>query len=318
MSRIQLLAAVGNPRFADDAGNPTESGDFSPTMPDSIQKIALSQALLLVLAVAGCGGDTDVTLSFEASVAGAPVSCSTSYVSLGTLDATAQLADARMFISAIELRDSDDTWVELALDDSEWQHQGVVLLDFEDGTGACADSGTAQTNKVVTGTVPDGSYDAVRYQVGVPFALNHNDNATAPAPFNVPGMFWTWRGGYKFVRADWMVSGGAVARWNVHVGSTGCVSGAPTEAPAQPCARGNSASVELTPFDIDTDVLAIDLAALIAGANITQNAADPPGCMSSPGEPDDCTPVFAALGIDFASGSCTNDCLGLTVFTMSR
>ena len=61
--------------------------------------------------------------------------------------------------------------------------------------------------------------------------------------------------------------------------------------------------------------MSIDLAALVSEADITTNSAEtPPGCMSSPMEPDDCTPVFGALGLDFANGTCVGDCDGQSVF----
>lgn len=280
----------------------------------------LSVVAVFLFIAAGCGGDdsTDVELAFEANVAGSAVSCSTSYTNLGTSNASAQLADARLFVSGLQLRDQDGNWVAVELDESPFQHQDVALLDFEDGTAACADSGTSEINKVVTGTVADGTYDAVRYDIGVPFALNHNNNATATAPLNVPGMFWTWQGGYKFVRVDWAVTGGVIPRWNVHIGSTMCASNAPTEAPTEACARGNLASVELTDFDPATDTLDIDLSALVASSDIALNSTDtPPGCMSSPGEPDDCTPVFAALGMNFGDGACAESCNGQTTFSVA-
>ena len=283
----------------------------------------LSGSLLLALAslVPGCGGDDDpisATLKLEANVAGAALACG-SYSNVGSAGAEVELADARMFLSAFELRNADGEYVALELDqDSSFQHQNVALLDFENGTGSCADSGTPETNTEITGTLPAGTYDALRFQVGVPFELNHNDSATAPAPFNVPGMFWTWQGGYKFVRVDWLVTGGAVARWNVHIGSTGCTSGAPTEAPGEPCSRTNAAAVELDQFDMDADSVQIDLASIVAGADVTLNTADtPPGCQSNPGEPNECGSVFTALGLDFDNGKCVDGCKGQAVFGMA-
>lgn len=254
------------------------------------------------------------TLTFDATVAGAAVSCDADYT-LGSTGVSAKLADARLFVSGIELRQAESgDWVPLAVDDSDWQHEDVALIDFEDGTGACADSGTSETNVTVTGTRPHGAVDGVRFQVGIPFALNHLDSATAPAPLNAPGMFWAWQGGYKFVRVDFAPVQGDVPRWNVHVGSTGCESSAPTEPPKSECAKPNLATIELD-LDVDTDVIGIDLAALVDAADIESNVAkSPPGCMSSPTEAADCGEVFASLGLDFASGSCTDNCADQAVF----
>src|SRR5436190_5827018 len=50
--------------------------------------------------------------------------------------------------------------------------------------------------------VPEGTYDAIRFTVGVPANLNHADPAQFPPlhPLNpsVNGMHWNWQGGYVF------------------------------------------------------------------------------------------------------------------------
>ncbi|MHC4837805.1 MAG: MbnP family copper-binding protein [Planctomycetota bacterium] len=252
------------------------------------------------------GGDVrQIALSFAARVGDAPAACGPTYAELGADGSEATLADARFFVSGVELRDADGTWVQMALDqDSLWQYEDVALLDFEDGTGPCADSGTAEQNDRVVGTVPAGTYDAVRFDVGVPYALNHVDSAAAPPPLNAAGMFWVWRGGYKFIRVDFVPTAGVVPRWNVHIGSTGCMSAAPTTPPDTPCGRPNAARVELGGLDPDTSTVAVDLAALVAGAPLETNVEDsPPGCMSNPDEAEDCDAVFTNLGVDFASGA---------------
>jgi len=272
--------------------------------------------LLLVLAAA-CSGATNeevvptqaVTLTFAGVVGSEPAACGVSY-DLGGV--TAELADARLFVSEVALR-VDGEWSPVTLDDTDWQQADLALLDFEDGTAGCADSGTAETNDTLTGAVAEGStIDGIRLSVGIPFASNHLDSATAPAPLNTPGMFWTWQAGYKFVRIDWMVEG--AERWNVHLGSTGCVSDAPTKAPAEACSAPNRAIVELN-VDPTAEAVTIDLAELVAGADLAFNVVDsPPGCMSSPTEGDDCEPVFANLGLDFATGECVSDCTDQGVF----
>ena len=276
---------------------------------------------MLPLCLFACGDDDGddgprtLSATFNATVGGAAVSCSTMYSGLGVTSTTAQIADARMFLSGVEVRNGAGEWVEMALEESVWQRDGVALLDFEDGSGACADSGTPSTNDTLTGEVPAGTYDGIRFQVGIPFALNHNDNATAPAPFNVPGMFWNWRGGYKFLRVDWMVPGGAVPRWNVHIGSTGCVADAPTTAPVAECGRGNAATIELTGMDPDAEMVDIDLSALVASADLlADTSSTPPGCQSNPMEPNECSAVWTALGLSFDTGVCVGNCAGQTVF----
>ena len=303
---------------------------------ESFRLLALAELIGIscLLSILGCGGsnnaETAVQLKFRPMVGEQEAACGTAYSQMGTGSSAVELADARLFISSIALRHkSDSTWHMVNLDASIWQSGGiggVVLLDFEDGTGACADSGTNETNRVITATVTltevDPVFDGIRFNVGIPFVENHVDAALTPAPFNVPGMYWTWQGGFKFVRVDWQVadlSGNNTtpSRWNVHVGSTGCESAAPTTAPSTACTRSNMARVELTDFDTTIDEVNIDLAQLIVGANLDGNTPDsPPGCMSNPGEPNDCTAVFDSLGLDFMTGACIDDCSNQTIFSL--
>lgn len=257
----------------------------------------------------------DVALAFAATIDGEAVSCAGSFP-VGQDLVSAQVADARLFVSAVELRNAEGDWIAVDLEqDGMWQVENVALLDFEDGTGACADSGTPELNASVVGTLPEGTYDAVRFDVGVPFELNHVDNTTAPAPLNAPGMFWTWQGGYKFVRVDFMDTANGIGRWNTHIGSTACASDAPVVAPAEPCGHPNRPTITLEGVSVDGTV-DLDLAALLAGTDLYTDTPDtPPGCMSSVMEPDDCTATFASLGLDFATGICpSGDCSGQTVF----
>ncbi len=74
--------------------------------------------------------------------------------------------------------------------DGVWQHEDVALLDFENKAGACA-NGTVELNTSVRGTVPAGTRSSgLRFKLGVPFALNHANAATAPSPLNLTAMFW--------------------------------------------------------------------------------------------------------------------------------
>lgn len=261
----------------------------------------------LVLLFAGCsGGPVDVMIPVEALFAGSAVRCGMDLTLPG--GATGEFADARVFLSNVEMQNTDGAWVSVDLTPSDWQNDNVVLLDFEDGTAGCSDSGTPETNGSIVGTLPAGEYTGLRFDIGVPFQQNHVNNATEPAPMNAPGMFWTWQGGYKFVRVDFLVDGDPGTRWNVHVGSTACVSDAPVDAPATACDRPNRASLEIATVG-PTSGLSLDLQALVSTVDLAQNSAEtPPGCMSSPMEPLDCIDTFASLGLDFSSGACVSGC----------
>ena len=259
-----------------------------------------------------CGDDEvtslveDVNITFEARVGAENVSCERDYSFVGTSTTTytAQLADARLFLSNFQLRSSSDgSWIPLSLVQNRWQYQGVALLDFENKAGACADSGTVETNSVVTATVASGTYDRIRFDVGIPFELNHGDFNNSPAPLNEPGMFWVWRLGHKFVRIDWLVSSGQIPRWNVHIGSTACNSATPQSPPSELCGRPNIATVEADFYGFSNQAFAVDLKALVNGVDLSLNTPDTPtGCQSSPAEPLDCAAVFTNLGLDFSTG----------------
>src|SRR5690606_37806949 len=130
----------------------------------------------------------------------------------------------------------DDGGNEVAVtltDDDLWQDDSVALLDFEDASMGCAANGTTETNSTVVGTVPEGTYTGVVFELGVPFEKNHQDVAAADAPLSVGAMFWVWQGGFKFVRIDMIDADGMAPDngWNLHLGSTGCMSPAPAVPP---------------------------------------------------------------------------------------
>jgi uncharacterized repeat protein (TIGR04052 family) len=274
-----------------------------------------------VCALCACQGDDDdssaqpVTLQFDALVGGEPADCGTTYTNVGIADSSVQLGDARMFVSGVEARDGSGNWTALSLDDTApWQGNGVALLDFEDGSGSCSESGTSETNRVITGSLPAGDYSGLRFVIGVPFEQNHLDGATVQAPLDSPGMYWSWQSGFKFLRVDFLLAD--ATRWNVHIGSTQCASASPVTAPASECGRVNASTIELDAFNFDSDSIALDLRALVASADLSQNTSNTaPGCMSQPDEAGDCTPTYAALGLAFDTGACTDACSGQRVFS---
>ncbi|MGC6514191.1 MAG: MbnP family copper-binding protein [Myxococcota bacterium] len=273
-------------------------------------------SLLVLLAACGPPSERAVVLPVTFLIGDVEAACGDD-VTAGLQPDPAQLADARLYLSDIELRASTGEWLTLPLDaTSDWQTDRVVLLDAEDATGACSDSGTVETNLQVQGRIGDGTYDAIRFNVGLPFDLNHLDNATAPSPLNTQGMYWAWQAGYKSVRVDWVMADTPSTRFNVHLGATECASAGATVAPQEPCGRPNLPRITLDAFDPWADGLTVHLDELVAGSALDANTpSTPPGCMSDPLEGDDCVPVFDALGLDFDAGECAEDCDGQRVFT---
>lgn len=272
-------------------------------------------ALAVSLACAAACSDDETTatreveIRFDALVGGAAAACGTDYTDIGASGATMRLQDLRFYVSDVQLITAGGDVYEVELeDDGTWQGQGVALLDFEDGSAECGANGNSETRDVVRGTVVEGDYSALRFTLGIPSALNHQDTAAAPAPFNLGAMFWVWQTGYKFLRVDMMTEvNGAPAAWNIHLGSTGCESAAPTTAPATACSKPNRPTYTFEGFDPDTDTVAFDLAELLDGVDIAADTPDTsPGCMSNPGDVAECTTLFTNMGIDFASGGASS------------
>ena len=276
-----------------------------------------------------------VTIRFQGVVGDAPFACGQKYDGVGTTGATVLPSDFRFYVSEVSLLDEAGNAVPVTLEqDGRWQHQNVALLDFENKQGPCA-NGTEETREVVVGTVPAGSYAGLRFTLGVPFDLNHQDATLAASPMNLTSLFWTWQGGYKFFRVDLEPDrmgmgpmaapkpeghmaakpeghaakpeagtghGGASSGWAIHLGSTGCQSAGMMQAPAD-CANPNRAAVELAPFDPAASVVVADLRALLAVTNVEANQPETAfGCMSGPND-GDCTGIMAAFGVPFGGAS---------------
>ncbi len=269
----------------------------------NLQLIAAFAGLLL--ASTGCGEDAGspddpnaqtraVTLNFAGVIGDQAFGCGQSYEGIGATSSTLTLQDFRLYISDVRLVAADGSEVPVALDqETPFQTEDLALLDFEDGSGGC-ESGTAEINTRITGEVPEGDYTGLRFVLGVPFDLNHGDAALAPSPLNLSSMFWSWNGGYKFLRVD-ARSAGLPDGLRLHLGSSGCDMNG--DGAVTGCANPNRPEVTLAAFDVDADTVKVDIAALLAGSDIDANAADtPPGCMSTL-EDADCGPIFESLGL---------------------
>lgn len=263
----------------------------------------------------GAPDDLQIELQFGAAVGDQDVACGQQYDNIGSLDTTVEIQDFRFYVSAIELLDGQGNAAPLVLEqDGLWQYEDVALLDFEDGTGLCLDAGTAELNDTVIGTVPAGDYVGVRFILGVPFELNHQDVGMAPSPLNVPSMFWTWQGGYKFARVDLRNDNPDGDSWFWHQGSTGCMSVGPEQPPTEPCTRSNRLPVEFDAFDWQTQTIVLDIGMMLDGVDVSQNTPmTAPGCMSAPDDPQ-CMELFPKLGLSLDTGACASDCADQQVF----
>lgn len=256
-------------------------------------RIALA---LLIFGVSACGQAAQpVSITFHGKVGQQTFACGQSYAGLGTTATAAKLSDFRLYVHDVRLIDSAGAEQPVALDqDALWQYENVALLDFEDKTSPC--DGTAATNSTIHGSAASGSgsYAGLRFVLGVPAALNHENQATAPAPLNYTSLFWTWQDGYKFMRTEGKTVGAGSAVM-FHLGSTGCVKDGSGQTQ---CQTPNTAAIELAGFNPQKNSVAVDLAALFAGSDLSQDMM----CMSEPGSAA-CSAIFARLGLPFAGAA---------------
>jgi uncharacterized repeat protein (TIGR04052 family) len=244
----------------------------------------------------GTGGAAMVAVKipFEARVGATPFTCTGTYPAVGTAATDIVLSDFRFYVHDVKLHQKGGADVAVELDqDGLWQYKNLALLDFEDKTGSCS-NGTKETNLMIHGMVPEGTYDGISFKLGVPFDLDHADVATAPSPLNLSGLYWDWNGGYKFLRIDAAPSAGGAA-FLLHIGSTGCV-GDIANGGITSCKRPNVADVALTGFDPTKSKVVVDYAAVVAGSDLSKNVGGPPGCLSGATDPE-CAEIFQRLGM---------------------
>lgn len=104
--------------------------------------LALFVAVSAPLGVARAGQDDrgdkqQVAIRFSLAAGGNPVRCGQDISGLGTGGRSAQLRDARLYISAVAFNDAAGRKVRIELDQNDWRYANVALLDFEDKTGRC-------------------------------------------------------------------------------------------------------------------------------------------------------------------------------------
>jgi uncharacterized repeat protein (TIGR04052 family) len=268
-------------------------------------------ALLSWLAVAaflqGCddGAGEDgpapfsLDLAFGAVVGPEPFACGRTYMGLGATDSSWEPIDLRFFVSEPTLRSSDGIETPLRIVEVEgWQTQGVALVDLEDGTGRCTAGtpGTRSRVSVESDAAPAGNPPFVLgFTLGVPFSINHQEPAQALPPLDTSNLSWGRWSGYLFTKVEGQTPRG---RFEVHVGSTGCeASGNEISS----CLRPNRARVELDGFTPATSTITLDLAALLADANLATGTGSSIGCASDALDAD-CTAVMGHIGIDTTTG----------------
>ncbi|MEQ1535969.1 MAG: MbnP family copper-binding protein [Burkholderiaceae bacterium] len=280
---------------------------------------AITSAALAVLMV-GCVStqphsatttSQPIALQFAAQINGQAFECGKSYSNIGMTKSTITPSDFRFYVSNVSVINAKGESIPVKLaQDGVWQLEDIALLDFENGKGPCR-NGTAATNAAIRGSVPVGDYRGVKFEIGVPFNRNHGDSTVAPAPLNSTALFWTWQGGYKFIKFDAASSGrnapnapadtnggGNASGFSVHLGSTVCAAPSRTSAPSA-CQNSNRIMINFDKFDLANGVIVADMGTVLAKANVDVNATGTsPGCMSFLKDAD-CPPVMGALGLPY-------------------
>ena len=198
--------------------------------------------LVPVLVLCACGpSDQRVEVAFAAVVGSAALRCDQTYAGLGTQATSASFTDVRFFVHDVTLVDAKGTREPLKLEqDGKHQLDAVALVTFCGGTA----------NTKVVGRVPMGfTATAVEFDLGFPEAKNHLDASTAKAPLNEPGMWWSWTGGFKFLRADLKVP----SVYYLHLGASGCT-GEPSV--GYRCQAANLAHVRVESLTVTADFAA--------------------------------------------------------------
>ena len=223
----------------------------------------------------------------------------------GTGTAPGQLG---FYVAGLRLVTARGDAVPVRLDEKPTQSQaeGVALVVW---SGDCAQSANVAAksaevcNSVVTGQVPSARYQALGFELGVPFERNHANPLTAPAPLNVASMFWTWQTGYKFLRLDLGTD------WSFHLGSTGCIAESAVR-PPESCRQPNRATIRLPAAAAFEGVVVVDLARLLTGLDtaLAEN------CVEAYGKRGECRQLLTRLGIDADTGRCIDHCVGQTLF----
>lgn len=250
-----------------------------------------------------------VSIPFEAVSGSTPIACGTTLTGLGSAATSASVQDFRYYIHDVRLVKADGTSTPLTLDQNSHQFENVALIDHTGG--ACDASPGASLGSTVTGTIPNNgsSYSALRFTLGVPETLNHQNQVAMPSPLNLAKLWWSWAGGYKHATLEVKPVGGitrpadpafTATTFNIHLGSTSCRNSTATGTGS--CAKNNRPVIVLNSFTPNTGKVRLDYATLVSDSKLTEDNGGPAGCMSGGTDPE-CPKIFEKLGLDLSTGS---------------
>jgi len=178
----------------------------------------------------------------------------------------------QFFISAIELKGNKGKWQKGSLIKSLYQTDKIALL------GEYCELSNKQSNANWVLNFDEkidlANTTHIRFDLGLPFAINHLNPLTQESPLNIPTMFWGWQKGHKFLRLEMETNND---NWLFHLGSVGCKAASPLRAPKQECLYPNRYTYEL-PITKKDNQITLEFAALLNNITINEQAS----CQSSP------------------------------------
>ncbi len=262
---------------------------------------------------AAVSDDVVVDIPFRTTFGDEEFDCKKTFT-LGADNTQVKPKDFRYYVSDIKFLRADGSKEALKLEqDGKWQSGNVALLDFATTESNCANSSSpdGETRKMVRGVIRRGEYSGIEFALGLDDKTNHLDSATAQPPLNNPGMWWSWKGGYKEVRLELTIEseGGAKNKdYLVHHGATSCSGTSPE---TYRCTHENNVLITLVgnplksgvKFDIskylEGEKLQEELKQNISSRQLVIDSAPSSwGCMSFPAD-GDCEYLFANLGLTF-------------------
>lgn len=255
-------------------------------------------------------GEFTLTIPVIAQVGELPLACDVEYPGVGLAQSFVKFNEFALYVHDVQLRNESGAWVPMRMrDDGVWQRDGVALLDFlGHGSPGCMAQGTAETNTLITGYMPQGTYSAIRFAIGVPASHNHINAVTAVAPFNRQRMWWSWASGFRYLKADVQVRtarpDGTVKetpKYYSHLGGVKCSKDPATL--VYGCQDPRVTVIEL-PLDPSREGLVINPLALFAQDDLSLGR----GCMGGASlkdpadpkevEPNSCRPQYLATGLN--------------------
>ena len=272
--------------------------------PRSLSSLFFSIAIF-VFSLSGCGDVKEAasvknnlhnTLTFSPKYQNRTLKCLSPFIHQGKAWQYSQL---QLFVSDVEVKINTGQWLVWQLSKNKYQSDNVALLgEYCQGNAIKQQQIKGNWQLLFEQSIDPSTISQLRFTLGVPFSLNHQNPLLQSSPLNIPNMFWVWQTGHKFFRLDMEEVNDLEQKdnWQFHLGSTGCKAPSPLRSPKTPCINGNQVKITL---DINESIkgegfesINIDLTSLFSELIITKQNS----CQSEP-ENDSCLPLFKTMGL---------------------